>query len=357
MGEAEMVTDSAKVAANETSHHSAAIESLLNSPEASIRWKVATGVLGESPESAVVTSLQGEIRNSDRVQSLLSHRNKSGQLEPVGNVYAKWQGAHWVLSHLADIGYPAGDESLFTIRDQVQHCWLEDQYFNDFEARSKSQVYSKRGVPVVNGRHRRCASQHGNALWSILKLGIADERTEQLAERLLHWQWPDGGWNCDKNPDADSSSFMETIYPMRALSLFGKIYRHDDATKAASRAARVFLDRNLYKRRSDGSVIHPEFVKLHYPLYWRYDILGGLKAIAETGFIDDPACAPALDLLAEMQLADGGWPALGKYYKFSPELKPGNDSVNWGGTSKRHMNEWVTADALAVLKAAGRIAS
>lgn len=337
------------------------VEQLLNSPEPSIRWKVTTGVLGEPPDSPAVKSLQSEIRNSIRVRALLSHRigrgHRAGQLEPVGDVYAKWQGAHWVLSHLADIGYPSGDESLFPIRDQLLDCWLEDQYFKDFEAKSKSQAYTRRGVPVMQGRHRRCASQHGNALWSTLRLGLADDRTEQLAERLLHWQWPDGGWNCDKNPNADSSSFMETIYPMRALSLFARITGDQNCHDAAERAARIFLDRSLYKRRSDGGVIRPEFTKLHYPLYWRYDFLGGLKAIAETGFIDDPACIPALDLLEEMQLPDGGWPALAKYYKFSPELKPGSDSVDWGGTSKRRMNEWVTSDALTVLKAAGRLAS
>jgi hypothetical protein len=29
--------------------------------------------------------------------------------------------------------------------------------------------------------------------------------------------------------------------------------------------------------------------------------------------------------------------------------------VNWGGTSRSRMNEWVTVDALAVLQAAGRL--
>src|SRR3989475_12467803 len=37
------------------------------------------------------------------------------------------------------------------------------------------------------------------------ELGIADGRTNALVERLLHWQWPDGGWNCDKHSSADTS--------------------------------------------------------------------------------------------------------------------------------------------------------
>jgi len=31
------------------------------------------------------------------------------------------------------------------------------------------------------------------------------------------------------------------------------------------------------------------------------------------------------------------------------------DYVNWGGTSRKRMNPWVTVDALAVLRAAGRL--
>jgi hypothetical protein len=31
-------------------------------------------------------------------------------------------------------------------------------------------------------------------------------------------------------------------------------------------------------------------VKLHYPCYWRYDILFGLKVMAEAGFIRDGRC-------------------------------------------------------------------
>jgi hypothetical protein len=57
-----------------------------------------------------------------------------------------------------------------------------------------------------------------------------------------------------------------------------------------------------------------------------------------------------------IQWPDGGWPAEAKYYtKVTPEVGLSHDYVNWGGTSTRHMNEWVTADALGVLKAFGRL--
>src|SRR2546430_15778420 len=96
---------------------------------------------------------------------------------------------------------------------------------------------------------------------------------------------------------------------MLGLAVYARGHRHAAALKAARRASEVFLRRRLFKRVSDGRVIRPEFVTLHYPLYWHYDFLGGLKAMARIGRIADPRCADALDLLETRRLADGGWPA------------------------------------------------
>jgi hypothetical protein len=36
-------------------------------------------------------------------------------------------------------------------------------------------------------------------------------------------------------------------------------------------------------------------------------------------------------------------------------MRSNTDSVPWGGTGRTRMNEWVTAEALTVLRAAGRL--
>ena len=78
---------------------------------------------------------------------------------------------------------------------------------------------------TINGRVRRCASQEGNCYYYSLALGLADDRTEELAARLIKWQWEDGGWNCDKRPEASISSFNETLIPLRGLVLYANIFR------------------------------------------------------------------------------------------------------------------------------------
>ena len=240
------------------------IERLLNSDEPSIRFKVLVNIYDRELKSDEIKKLQEEIRLSSRVNLLLSERGDDGKIP--FHPYNKWAGAHWVMASLADIGYPLGDESLIPLRGQVYN-WL------------LSREHEKR-IRSIEGRIRRCASQESNALYYLLALGLADERVEELAERLRKWQWPDGGWNCDKNPGAINSSFMESLIPLRALALHARVTGNTASRIAAEHAAEIFLKRKLYKRQRDGSIINSDFVKLHYPCYWHYDILFGLKVMA-----------------------------------------------------------------------------
>ncbi len=338
-------------------NHSELIEELLDSREPSIRWKIKVNVLGQDRRSADIKALEDEVKNSPRVKALLQKVDSSGHLCNERGVYDKWQGTHWVLMTLADIGYPQGDDALRPLADDVLNTWLGERAFNEFAAAKKSDAYKRRdAIPVMQGRHRTCASQQGNALYSLLQLGLEDERIHQLAERLRYWQWPDGGWNCDKNPDAKTSTFIHTLYSMRALALYAKHTGDAESKESALRASEVMLKRHLYKRVSDGQIIKSEFVKLHYPLYWHYDILGALKVFAEIGQTEDERFADALDLLEEKELPTGGWPAEGRYYKkVSGDYSLNADYVDWGGVSKKKLNPWVTADAVYVLGSFGRL--
>jgi hypothetical protein len=322
------------------------VELLLAADEPSVVLRVRRDVLGE-PDSAL-GDLGEEVRNSSRARALIAG-------VPPGNVYNKWHGAHWVLADLADLGYPPGASEIKPLRDRVADHWLSTGFYTEYEAKSKASAYGREGVPIIDGRHRRCGSQQGNALRSMVQLGLADERADKLAERLLHWQWPDGGWNCDRNPSADTSSFMETLTPMGGLAAYAAWAQDEKADAAARAAAEVFLSRGLFRRRSDGNPIDPSFHKLHFPLYWHYDILGGLVAMADLGLLGDERCEAALDLLESKRLGDGGWPSEAKFYSTSEKAQSNTSAVDWGGTSSKRMNPWVTVQALTVLVKAGRI--
>ncbi len=118
---------------------------------------------------------------------------------------------------------------------------------------------------------------------------------------------------------------------------------------------RDVLSELAFRAGRPGSPIDPSFLKLHYPLYWHHDILGVLVAMAEMDLLGDERCSAVLDLLESKRLADGGWPAEAKFYATSVEPRSGTTVVDWGGTSRKRMNPWVTIHTLSVLVKAGRI--
>jgi hypothetical protein len=265
-----------------------------------------------------------------------------GQTHP----YQKWQGPHWTLVCLAEIGYPPGDTTLIPMRDQF-YDWL----FDPRHLRKPRSLL----IAGQEDRFRRCASQEGYAVWYSHVLGIADDRTEELVDRLLRWQWPDGGWNCDKRPQAGVSSFHETLVPLRALALHAKATGSRRSAAAARRAAEVFLQRRMFHRRRDGKVMDPKFLLLQFPHYYSYNILFGLKVMAEAGFIGDPRCAEALAVIESKRLAAGGWPLELKAWKLADAYTTRGSFVDWGPCGRARPNPWVTRDAMFVLETAGRL--
>jgi len=317
------------VTATETS---AAIEQLLASDEPAVRYLTRVQVQGESPTSRAAARERTMIPSSPLVTKMLSEMRPDGLIPR--NPYDKWLGGHWVLAFLSEIGYPPGDERLAPLANRSAD-WAMG-------------ISAK----LIDGRWRRCASQQSYALLYLMKLGFYDERCDRLADKLIEWQWPDGGWNCDKHPRASHSSFHESLLPMRAFFHYAEVTGCAAAKRAAEKVAKMFLERKLMRRKSTGEIITPKFLEIHYPYHWRYNILHGLKAFAEANLIRDRRCREAIDVLRGKQLADGGFPCERRQYAVGTRTTLAKSLVNWGPVSTRRMNPWVTIDALYVLRAA-----
>src|ERR1700736_5918485 len=161
-----------------------------------------------------------------------------------GHPYKKWQGAHWRLVSLVELGVTETDDRILRAVDQVL-TWL---------------LNPRRTAPWVVGRYRQHASQDGNALLVCSRLGLqSDPRVIQLANRLAAWQWPDGGWNCDPRPQVTHSSFHESLAPLRGLAASGGF------PQAVARAAEFFLKHRLFRSESTGRIINKEWLRLHWP--------------------------------------------------------------------------------------------
>jgi hypothetical protein len=283
-----------------------------------------------------VRGARDAILEGPKVRALLAGQREDGGfgIHP----YGKWNGAHWRLVSLVELAIPPGEPRAMAALEQVLG-WVADP---------------RRGRrPAVNGRFRRCASQEGNALAVACRLGAGfDPRVARIAERLVTWQWPDGGWNCDIRPEARHSSFNESISTLWGLVEHHRVTGEPRSLETAERAAEFFLRHRVFRSERTGEPVHPEVVKLHYPPYWHYDLLQGLLVLGRSGRLGDPRAADALDLLESKRLPDGRWAVEGRRHWRLGSKQTGREVVDWG---KSGPNEMVTLNALRVLVAAGRL--
>lgn len=303
-----------------------AISWLLASDERAIHLLVRRDLLDEAGPAAE------QVPGSPKVRKLLSGQQPDGGFGV--HPYRKWTGAHWRLVSLVELGLPVGEPRALRAADTVL-AWLTGQ-----EHRSK--------IMTVNGLVRRCASQEGNALAASSRLGIArDPRVELLAQSLVEWQWPDGGWNCDVRASGRRSSFHESLAPAWGLFEYWRATGEAGAREAALRAAELLLEHRLFRSLRTGDLIHRTWVALHYPPYWHYDILHALLVLSRMDLAGDERCADALDVLERRRLPDGRWRPGGYWWK-PPGSEGGNvEVVDWGRSGP---NEMITLNALRVLK-------
>lgn len=188
-----------------------------------------------------------------------------------------------------------------------------------------------------------------------MKLGLADERLERVVADLLKYQWPDGGWNCDKNPAAQNSSFTHSSIALRGLVHYGRTQRIPEVESAIQSAKELLLQRKLYIRRSTGEIIKDAFVQLTYPDYHFYTYLYGLKVMMEGGFLGDERCQNSLDLLESKYLEGQGFALEKKYYHNRPSNTRRYSAVRWMDYKIGGANAFLTAEALVILRQAGRL--
>ena len=209
---------------------------------------------------------------------------------PDAHPYKKWWGTHWRLVELADLDTSIPAERLQRGVDQ-EVAWL---------------VSTVGDRCTVNGLSRRHASMEGNAVYAFSRLGFADHPgTRRLVEALIEWQWPDGGWNCDRRRTARRSSFHESVTPALGLAAYAQQTGDKAAGTAAVRTAELLLEHRLFRSHRTGEPIHPSWTKPHYPPYWHYDVLQGLRLLHAVDRLDDPRASDALDLLQGSRRRDG----------------------------------------------------
>ncbi len=307
-----------------------AVAWLRQADEPAVRYLTRRDLLGED-----ATSDRTAIPDGPWVSALLAGQQEDGGFG--GDPYRKWTGAHWRSVSLAELAAPADDPRVAAVAEHVL-AWIAG---------------SRYPPRVVEGLPRSHASIHGNALGACTRLGLAeDDRTRRLAELVISWQWPDGGWNCDSHAGGHRSSFHESLRTAWGLHEFAAATGHAGARESAERAVELFLRHRVFRRGGAGAPINARWLATPYPSYWHFDVLSALAVIARMGRCADERASDALDLIERKRRPDGRWNAQAQWWRTGDSRKP-PEAVDWGRAGEPSL--MVTLNALRVLAAAGRV--
>ncbi|MGB3184523.1 MAG: hypothetical protein WBB15_01510 [Ornithinimicrobium sp.] len=293
--------------------------------DVAVQFQVTRDLLGSEVEP-----LRSRIATEGDGAAILAARGPDGHWGR-GFYQPYWTSTHYTLLELCNLGL-AGDNPTAA---QAVALILETQKSADG------------GLdPDPRSRHSDvCIS--GMALKYCSHFGAGTSPLASVIDMILAQRMPDGGFNCRSNRSgARHSSVHTTVSVVEGITAYqraGHRYRLDDLFDARDTSVEFLLRHRLYRSERTGETIRPEFIGLHHPSRWRYDILRCLDALADASVPYDDRMDDALEVIRRRRKGDGRWAA---------------DSGYRGETHLRYAragapNRWVTLVALRVLAAYG----
>ncbi len=191
----------------------------------------------------------------------------------------------------------------------------------------------------------------GNVARSLIRYGYLDH---PVLRRSIDWivrtQKSDGGWYCWSS----RKGWLDCWEGLDALAELPEAARDESVRRSIERGAEFYLSRRLMR---DGEARYPPWFRIHYPTYYYYDLLVGLRMLTRLGYGADPRLRPALRWLADKRRSDGTW-ALDADH---PDLDParGGYVFDEGPVWPLRLeppgepSRWATMDALSVLARTG----
>lgn len=154
----------------------------------------------------------------------------------------------------------------------------------------------------------------------------------------------DGGFNCQSNKKgAVHSSLHSTLSVLEGIFEYqynGYTYRIAELRQARSSSQEFILLHRLFRSDRTGAIINSNFLRLHYPPRWYYDILRAMDYFQLAKVPYDGRMNEALDIIYNKKNKDGLWNLPGNY--------PGQIHFEMERAGKP--SRWNTLRALRVLK-------
>jgi hypothetical protein len=214
-----------------------------------------------------------------------------GALFPPGFAWGQdsqpWTTTMHTLQTLQIFGLdPASDSAHRAVRLVAENARWENAGQRYFDGETE---------PCINGRTVEAGAYYGMDVLPIV-------------DRIIGERLADGGWNCEAENGSVVSSVDTTINVLDGLLEFEKATGGSDKLRQARRSGEEYLlERGLFRRKSTGEVIRPEYVEFAFPYYWHYDVLRGLDYFRRTGEQPDSRMAGAIEVVRSKQQPDGRW--------------------------------------------------
>jgi hypothetical protein len=183
--------------------------------------------------------------------------------------------------------------------------------------------------PCINGRTIEAGAYYGVDV-------------SPLVDRVLSERLPDGGWNCEAENGSVRSSFDTTITVLDGLLEFERATGGTAAVREARRSGEDYLlERGLFRRKSTGDIVNPDYLDFAFPYYWHYDVLRALDYFRRSGAGPDSRMAEAVQVVRSKRQPDGRW--------LLDRVHPGR--VHFAlDVSEGQPSRWNTLRALRVLR-------
>jgi len=219
----------------------------------------------------------------------------------------RFTGALWALTLLGEMGIEPDPRV-------KKEC---ERFFNLHQAENGAFTYRSR----LSGKkpyYEPCLT--GNMVRTLLVLGYdEDPRVRKGIDWMPEAQLEDGGWNCDypqfKGVKVKHTSFMSTIEPLWAYSEIPRRSWTRRIKRSVERGAEFLLRHRLYKAdHHEWIPMNPTFTDLHFPMYFYYDVLHGLRVLTKLGYGDDERLRDAAYLVMPKMRPDGKWVLEGDWF-------------------------------------------
>ncbi len=313
-----------------------------------VRFQALRDILGRSSKDREVREAQEGIKKHSTIRRILKPRTKKGYWLPDETFYQpKWTATVWPLILLGEMGFTPDEGVKNACEKFLELHQLENGAFvcpSTFEVKK---------VPKGKRWEEPCLT--GNMLRTLLVFGYGeDRRIRKAIQWMPEQQLEDGGWNCNyPEKKVKHSSFMSTIEPLWAYSEIPRANWTRKMKKSIEEGAEFLLMHRVYKSdHHHWKHSLPFATTLHFPMYYYYDAMHGLRVLAKLGYGDDERVRDAAHLILSKRTPEGKWLLEGDWSR-EPEAQERKRKALVDVEELWKPSKWVTLNAYRALTATG----